>query len=89
MISATSDPLAKVHEIPHRTCVASSAGNDSNSPVASIAVPISTWEMTSDHLRLIVSAMTPAGTSKTSANALCTDPISTSWAGESPASTTR
>ena len=84
-----SDPLANVQEMPHSTWVARSNGNDVTSPVATIAVPIRSCEITSDHLRLIVSARTPAGTSHSSAKMLCTEPISTSWAGERPASTIR
>jgi hypothetical protein len=38
VIQATSEPLAKVHELPHRTWVATRVRNDSNSPVVIIAV---------------------------------------------------
>jgi len=83
-----SAPLAKVHDSPHNTCVPSSSGNVVTSPVASIAVPISSCDSTSDHLRLMVSASTPAGTSQTKANNPWTDPISTISDAVSPASTT-
>ena len=78
MIHATSAPLASVHDSPHSICVATSGPKSVTSPVAIIAVPMSRWERTSAHFRLIVSATTPAGISNTSAVAACAAPISTS-----------
>jgi hypothetical protein len=46
--------------------------------VAIIPVPMRTWETTSDHFRLMLSATTPVGTSNTSAMTPCATPISTS-----------
>lgn len=48
VIQATSAPLANVHDKPHNTCVANTNGNAVTNPVASIAVPISTCDSTSD-----------------------------------------
>jgi hypothetical protein len=89
VIQATSAPLANVHARPHSICVATSGPKSVTRPVAIIAVPMRTWETTSDHFRLMVSAMTPAGTSNTSAMTACAPPISTSCAGDRSASTTK
>ena len=67
MIQATSAPLVNVHDSPHSICVATSGPKSVTRPVAIIAVPMRTWETTSDHFRLIVSATTPAGISSVSA----------------------
>jgi hypothetical protein len=89
VIQAMSDPLANVQDKPHSTWVPSSATNDVTRPVVTIAVAISTCDSTSDHLRLNVSASTPAGTSQHSAKTPCTAPISTICEAVKPASTTR
>ena len=52
LIHATSAPLANVHDSPHSICVATSGPKSVTRPVAIIAVPMSTWETTSDHFRL-------------------------------------
>ena len=66
MTHATSAPLANVHPTPHTICVATSAGKAVTSPVITMLIPTRAWAITSAHLRLIVSATTPAGTSHTS-----------------------
>jgi hypothetical protein len=86
---ATSAPLANVHDSPQSICVATSGPNPVTRPVASIAAPISACEATRDHLRLMVSATTPAGTSAASATSDCATPIRTSSAADRRASTTR
>ena len=58
-------------------------------PVITIAVPMSRCAMTSDHLRLTVSATTPAGTSQTSAIRPWATPITTRRNADKSASITR
>ena len=62
---AMSEPLANAQPTPQTICVATRAGKAVTSPVTTMLMPISIWEITSAHLRLIVSATTPAGTSTT------------------------
>ena len=89
VIQAMSEPLAKVHDSPHSICVASSGGNEVTRPVVTIAVPIRT-------------ATRPATTSGSRCRPVrrpaprraarrCPEPapMTTSSAGDSPASTTR
>jgi hypothetical protein len=86
---ATSAPLEKVQLRPHNICVATSAGKAVTSPVANMLTPISRCATTTERLRLIVSAMTPVGTSKAIAVRPCAVPRNTSWNADSSASTTR
>ncbi len=57
-------------------------------PVIAIAAPVSTCEITIDHLRLIVSANTPVGISVTITLSSIAVPRKTSWNGERSAVTT-
>ena len=58
-------------------------------PVMMIAMPISRWAVTSDHLRLTASASIPAGTSQASATTPCTTPMLTNWNADKLASITK